>query len=193
MTVVTSMDIGERLRFVRSEIGLTLHQVEALEDSEFKASALAAYERGDRAISLLRMLRLAALYSVPPEHLLPVAGAPAAEAPVAETPVAEPSVAEAPVAEPSAAEAPPTEIDLTAAEEEDWEEERRRLGVVVDIDRLRANTADDAQALLAFALDVRQRRGSSDALVTIRSRDVDGVAVALGTSRADLLRLARSD
>ena len=38
---------------------------------EFKASVLGAYERGDRAISVQRLQRLASFYSIPVDSLLP--------------------------------------------------------------------------------------------------------------------------
>ena len=67
----TSALVGERLRSTRQQKGLTLHDVEALSRTEFKASVLGAYERGERAISVHRLLRLAEIYQVPRDHLLP--------------------------------------------------------------------------------------------------------------------------
>ena len=63
--------VGERLRAIRRQKGLSLHDVEARSGEEFKASVLGAYERGERAISVPRLLRLATLYRVPPDQLLP--------------------------------------------------------------------------------------------------------------------------
>ena len=62
---------GNRLRAVRRQRRLSLHDVEARSGEEFKASVLGAYERGERAISLPRLLRLAELYDVPADQLLP--------------------------------------------------------------------------------------------------------------------------
>jgi transcriptional regulator with XRE-family HTH domain len=67
--------VGERLRAIRRQKGLSLHDVEARSGQEFKASVLGAYERGERAISVPRLLRLAELYRVPPDQLLPRLGA----------------------------------------------------------------------------------------------------------------------
>jgi len=50
---------------------LSLQAVEAMSDQEFKASVLGAYERGERAISVPRLQRLAKLYDVPVDQLLP--------------------------------------------------------------------------------------------------------------------------
>lgn len=63
--------IGERLRAIRRQKRLSLQEVEALSGKEFKASVLGAYERGERAISVPRLIRLAAVYGVPSEQLLP--------------------------------------------------------------------------------------------------------------------------
>lgn len=69
--MVESTHIGERLRAIRRQQGLSLHDVEARSSEEFKASVLGAYERGERALSVSRLLRLADLYDVPPDQLLP--------------------------------------------------------------------------------------------------------------------------
>jgi transcriptional regulator with XRE-family HTH domain len=63
--------IGERLRSIRRQKGLSLHDVEDRSGTEFKASVLGAYERGERAISVPRLLRLAEIYQVPSDQLLP--------------------------------------------------------------------------------------------------------------------------
>jgi len=68
---VTSAQIGERLRAIRRQQGLSLHDVEARSGQEFKASVLGAYERGERALSVGRLMRLAELYDVPADQLLP--------------------------------------------------------------------------------------------------------------------------
>jgi transcriptional regulator with XRE-family HTH domain len=64
--------LGRRLRAIRRQKGLSLQEVEAQSASEFKASALGAYERGERAVSVPRLQRLAAFYHVPVDQLLPV-------------------------------------------------------------------------------------------------------------------------
>ena len=63
--------VGDRLRAIRRQKGLSLHDVEARSKQEFKASVLGAYERGERAISVPRLLRLAEIYEVPADQLLP--------------------------------------------------------------------------------------------------------------------------
>src|SRR3981081_1411037 len=63
--------VGERLRSVRKQKRLSLQAVEAASRQEFKASVLGAYERGERAISVPRLQRLARFYAVPVDQLLP--------------------------------------------------------------------------------------------------------------------------
>jgi transcriptional regulator with XRE-family HTH domain len=63
--------VGERLRAIRKQKDLSLQDVEQASREEFKASVLGAYERGERAISVPRLQRLAKFYSVPVDRLLP--------------------------------------------------------------------------------------------------------------------------
>lgn len=63
--------VGERLRSIRRQKGLSLQEAEEESDQEFKASVLGAYERGERAISVPRLQRLARFYNVPVDQLLP--------------------------------------------------------------------------------------------------------------------------
>ena len=66
-----SFKVGERLRLVRRQKRMSLQEVEAESSHEFKASVLGAYERGERAISVPRLSRLAQFYEVPVGQLLP--------------------------------------------------------------------------------------------------------------------------
>jgi transcriptional regulator with XRE-family HTH domain len=63
--------VGSRLRAIRRQKRLSLQDVEATSGQEFKASVLGAYERGERAISVPRLQRLARFYRVPVDQLLP--------------------------------------------------------------------------------------------------------------------------
>jgi len=71
MTATYSRKVGERLRAIRRQKRLSLQDVEAASELEFKASVLGAYERGERAISVPRLQRLARFYNVPVDQLLP--------------------------------------------------------------------------------------------------------------------------
>jgi transcriptional regulator with XRE-family HTH domain len=63
--------VGLRLRAIRRQKRLSLHDVETDSGKEFKASVLGAYERGERAISVPRLQRLAAFYQISVDQLLP--------------------------------------------------------------------------------------------------------------------------
>lgn len=63
--------VGERLRGIRQQKNLSLNEVEQQSADEFKASVLGAYERGERAISVPRLERLARFYGVTVDQLLP--------------------------------------------------------------------------------------------------------------------------
>ncbi len=70
---VYGITLGARLRAVRKQKRLSLQDVEALSNQEFKASVLGAYERGQRRIAVPRLQRLAGIYKVPVDQLLPEA------------------------------------------------------------------------------------------------------------------------
>lgn len=67
--------LGDHLRKLRKQKGLSLLDVESASQKEFKSSVLGAYERGERAISAARLARLAELYRLPLQAMLPPDGA----------------------------------------------------------------------------------------------------------------------
>lgn len=73
--------VGEHLRRLRRQKGWSLLDVQAKSDGEFKASVMGAYERGERAVSAVRLARLATLYRLPLQAMLPSADGEAAEHP----------------------------------------------------------------------------------------------------------------
>ena len=66
-----SNEVGERLRRVRAEQGLSLQDVERRSQGRWKAAVVGSYERGDRNISATRLLELAEFYGVPAVEVLP--------------------------------------------------------------------------------------------------------------------------
>lgn len=72
-----ALRLGERLRNVRRQQGLSLHDVEASSEGRMKASVVGAYERGERAVSVARLRTLADFYRVPITRLLPEPETPA--------------------------------------------------------------------------------------------------------------------
>jgi transcriptional regulator with XRE-family HTH domain len=63
--------IGDRLRRVRRQQGLSLADVQARSDGRWKAVVVGAYERGDRSASIARLEELARFYGVPVADLFP--------------------------------------------------------------------------------------------------------------------------
>lgn len=72
MTGKFSVSLGHRLRAARQSRGWSLGEVESATGGEFKASVVGAYERGERGISVQRLVRLAEIYGVAASDLLPV-------------------------------------------------------------------------------------------------------------------------
>lgn len=66
-----AVKLGERLRNVRQQQGLSLHDVETMSAGQLKASVVGAYERGERAISVTRLRSMADFFGVPISQLLP--------------------------------------------------------------------------------------------------------------------------
>ena len=64
-------EVGEKLRRIRLERGLSLQEVERASGGRWKAAVIGSYERGDRNISATRLLELAEFYEVSPAEVLP--------------------------------------------------------------------------------------------------------------------------
>lgn len=71
-----SAALGSRLRAARRQKGWSLSDVESLTEGEFKASVVGAYERGERAISVQRLVRVADIYGMSAPELLPMSVSP---------------------------------------------------------------------------------------------------------------------
>lgn len=71
--------IGDRLRRVRRQQGLSLAEVEQRSDGVWKAVVVGAYERGDRSVSVTRLAGLADFYGIPLSELLPGARTPSGD------------------------------------------------------------------------------------------------------------------
>jgi transcriptional regulator with XRE-family HTH domain len=69
-TLPFSREVGHRLRAVRRQRRLSLDDVERQSGGRWSASAIGAYERGFRNLSLPRLRELAEFYSVPMATLL---------------------------------------------------------------------------------------------------------------------------
>jgi transcriptional regulator with XRE-family HTH domain len=69
-TTAFSVEVGHRLRAVRRARRLSLDEVERKSGGRWSASAIGAYERGFRNLSLPRLRELALFYDVPMSALL---------------------------------------------------------------------------------------------------------------------------
>ena len=151
--------VGARLRVVRNQLGLSLQAVEATSSQEFKASVLGAYERGERAVSVSRLQRLAKLYSVSVDQLLPHESdatrwwmSKDADAPGAAPP-------ERPAAQP-------------------WQ---NSATVTIDLPRLRDVSGPERDLIRRFVSMIQvQRQDFNGQLITIRSSDVRAIACLFG-------------
>lgn len=71
VTDASTHAIGERLRRIRQQQGLSLADVQERSGGRWKAVVIGAYERGDRAVGIARLAELARFYGVPLVDLLP--------------------------------------------------------------------------------------------------------------------------
>lgn len=169
MTQEYSGRVGERLRAIRRQKRLSLQEVEASSKQEFKASVLGAYERGERAISVPRLQRLARFYNVPVDQLLPAD--------------AGPSFGMSP--------AGASIIDLT-------ERSSRHTGepITIDLTKLDLLSGPESEMLGRYLTMIQvQRQDFNGRVLTIRQNDLQALAAILGTGtesiapRLDMLGL----
>jgi len=153
--------VGARLRVVRHQIGLSLQAVESTSNLEFKASVLGAYERGERAISVSRLQRLAKLYGVSVDQLLPH-DSDATRWWVSEK--SEPPSTGAPVRPPA----------------QPWQTSET---VTIDLTRLRDVAGPERDLIRRFVSMIQvQRQDFNGNLITIRASDVRAIACLFGVT-----------
>jgi transcriptional regulator with XRE-family HTH domain len=153
MTTNYAVRVGERLRNVRKQQRLSLQAVEAASDQEFKASVLGAYERGERAISVPRLQRLAKFYNVPVDQLLPRDNGP------------EPSWSQ--------------EVDLRDHRGGGRAEDDR---ITIDLTRLEATPAPEKDLLSRYLGMIQvQRQDFNGRVLTIRHDDLRAIACLFET------------
>ncbi|MGH2754596.1 MAG: transcriptional regulator [Actinomycetota bacterium] len=70
--------LGERLRKIRIQKGLSLQEVQQSSQGKWKAAVVGAYERGDRNVTVTKLSELAGFYDVPVSEILPDDGGPQA-------------------------------------------------------------------------------------------------------------------
>ncbi|MGH9189897.1 MAG: transcriptional regulator [Acidimicrobiales bacterium] len=156
--------VGQRLRAIRRQKGLSLQEVEATSDHEFKASVLGAYERGERVISVPRLQRLAGLYNVPVDQLLPRDGE------VVPTPTAAEGSDGASLPVPRSSAGP--------------------RKITFDLGRFEGLASDPELAMVAQYLSSIQvlRQDFNGRVLTIRADDIRAIAGMFGTDPDSLVR-----
>jgi len=157
--------VGERLRAIRKQKGLSLQEVEASSQQEFKASVLGAYERGERAISVPRLQRLARFYSVPVDQLLP-------------------REVEIDLTEGGDA----TQVaDGDTSSRRAWQDSGEKI--TIDLTRFEDVDDDEAKVLHRYLNTIQvQRQDFNGRMLTIRRDDLKAIAAATGTDIEHLIR-----
>ncbi|MHB8262619.1 MAG: helix-turn-helix domain-containing protein [Acidimicrobiales bacterium] len=161
--------VGAKLRTVRKQMRLSLQRVEAMSGKEFKASVLGAYERGERSISVPRLQRLAKLYDVPVDQLLPDLDTDSRWQPI---------IRRSAIPVPGARQLPDTQEKVT-----------------VDLAKLN-NSAGPEQDLLRRFLSVVQiqRQDFNGQMITIRGEDLRIVSAMFGVTPDSMIhRLGELD
>jgi transcriptional regulator with XRE-family HTH domain len=157
---------GELLRAARARRQMTLHDVEAVTQGEFKAASLSAYERGERAISVLRLLRIADVYRTRLEELLP-------------TPLPTGDGAVDGTSGTGAIWSPPRDLPVA-------EPQRLRL----DIERLEDMRGPGWDQLRNVVVAIQQRRrGRPGRFLLLRGEDLWIVAAIFGMTRRDAIAM----
>src|SRR3954466_244548 len=145
--------VGERLRSIRRQKRLSLQDVEASSAQEFKASVLGAYERGERAISVPQLQRLARFYSVPVDQLLP------------------------------REEADTGRIDVLDLREQAVLQPDVKTSVTIDLGRLRELETDMSQMLVRYLQMIQvQRQDFNGRMLTVRRDDLRAIGCILDTT-----------
>ncbi len=80
---IEALRIGQELKKIRKQRGLSLAEVESLSQGRWKAVVVGSYERADRAITIGRLGALMALYQAPISALFPVKESSRDDAPLA--------------------------------------------------------------------------------------------------------------
>ncbi len=70
-TDIYARELGNRLRNIRQQKGMSLQDVQQTSSGRWKAAVVGAYERGDRNVTVTRLHELADFYSVPVSEILP--------------------------------------------------------------------------------------------------------------------------
>lgn len=160
--------VGDRLRDIRRQQGLSLAEVEVRSGGAWKAVVVGAYERGDRAVTISRLAELADFYGVPLASLLPTRNV-----------------------------ATPERPDDDAEPRRRAADDEGRSRLKLDLQRLDEADTDELdpialRAVARFAEHIQLRRGDHNGRVlTVRADDLRTIAVAIGHDPARLIESLR--
>ena len=176
MPMTYARRVGERLRLIRKQKGLSLQEVESSSAQEFKASVLGAYERGERAISVPRLQRLAKFYTVPVDQLLPQDadgfGGPRDDEGIDLTT--------------SESDVTTTTDEATPARTVRRNDDER---VSIDLTRLQSIAAQEREMLTRYLGMIQvQRQDFNGRVLTIRNEDLRAIACLFETSTDNMRR-----
>jgi len=156
--------VGDRLRAIRKQKGLSLQEVEASSSLEFKASVLGAYERGERAISVPRLQRLARFYNVPVDQLLPRD--------------VDIDLTDGPDGDEGEVDGSTRHRSVDAADK-----------ITIDLTRFQGLNDDEARVLHRYVNTIQvQRQDFNGRMLTIRRDDIRAIAAAAGLDVDALVR-----
>lgn len=168
--------LGARLRAVRKQKRLSLQAVEASSEKEFKASVLGAYERGERAISVNRLQRLASFYKVPVDQLLPRDGADPAGSDRTIDLRTLPPIGNGAGARPGAPAPAAAAGNRRPAQPEEGK-------LTIDLGRLQGAPGPEKELLRRYLSSIQVRRGDFNGrMLTIRDEDVRAIACLFDVS-----------
>ena len=151
--------IGARLRVVRNQIGLSLHAVGGDVQPGIQGLRARSVRTGARAISVPRLQRLAKLYEIPVDQLLP--------------PEHDTARWGAPDEAEEQGDGPGTVRLSSRARHEDR--------VAIDLGRLRASAGPESEMLRRFLKMIQlQRQDFNGHMITIRTGDLRAIACLFG-------------
>lgn len=140
--------LGAWLRRIRRQKNMTLRDVQDASGNEFKASVLGAYERGERMITVRRLQRLAHLYRVPVDQMVPAEGLLGGR---------------------------PSAGDEQAAHAPDMS--RRQRPTTIDLTALDRHPRDDVRLLARYLQTIELDRGDFNSrMLTVRQQDLSAMA-----------------
>lgn len=157
--------LGSRLRALRHQMGLSLKDVERMSNHKIGMTVLGTYERGDRVLSVPRLQRLAKIYGLPVDQLLPPGDDDRSVLP----------------------DAKDAGVELVLSHRAELEKLPR---VAIDLARLKDELGPEGEILRRFVRTIQlQRQDFNGQIITIRTRDLRVLACTIGFTPDAMSRL----